>query len=137
MIAKYPYHRESVYEFIQRKFIEGRFLFSRKSMLNLIYVTKSVKFLWTIRNNWEMENWWKNPWIFHMMELTIGRQSDGKKTPILREKYEPQFLRFYSIGFVWFYRAMGNWWGNTCISHMVKYTTGWESNRKKYILLEK
>ena len=28
---------------------------------------------------------------------------------------------------------MGNWWGNPCISHMMKYTAGWESNGKKHL----
>ena len=35
-------------------------------------------------------------------------------------------------GFVTFSRAMGNWWGNPYISHMLKYTTGWGSNGKKH-----
>ena len=28
--------------------------------------------------------------------------------------------------------AMGNWWENTCISHMMKYTTWWKPNGKKH-----
>ena len=35
-------------------------------------------------------------------------------------------------GFVIFSRAMGNWWVKTCISYMLKYTTGWKSNGKKH-----
>ena len=34
-------------------------------------------------------------------------------------------------GFVTFSHTMRNWWGNPCISHMMKYTIGWKSNGKK------
>ena len=43
------------------------------------------------------------------------------------EKYEYQFPRFSPIQWIW----LRNWRGNPCISHMMKYTTGWESNGKK------
>ena len=33
--------------------------------------------------------------------------------------------------FVAFSCTMGNWWGNSCISHMTKYAIEWESNGKK------
>ena len=36
------------------------------------------------------------------------------------------------MGFVGFFCAKGNWWENSCISHMMRYTTGWESNGKKH-----
>ena len=38
----------------------------------------------------------------------------------------------HMMGFPVFSHAMGNWWKNPCISHMMKYTTRWESNGKKY-----
>ena len=75
---------------------------------------------------------------------------------MLREKYEYQFPRFstydgfsrilqrinfpgfsHSMGFPVFYRAMGNVWENPCISHMMKYITGLESNRKTTHFMEK
>ena len=37
-----------------------------------------------------------------------------------------------TMGFVGFSHAMRNGKGNPCISHMMKYTTGWESNDKKH-----
>ena len=37
--------------------------------------------------------------------------------------------------FVTFSRAMGNWRGNQCISHMMRYTTGLKSNGKKAPIL--
>ena len=37
----------------------------------------------------------------------------------------------HTKGFVAFSRIMRNWWGNPCISHMMKYTIGWESNERK------
>ena len=41
----------------------------------------------------------------------------------------------HTMGFVGVFRAMGNWWENPCISHIMKYTTGWESNGKKSPIL--
>ena len=35
------------------------------------------------------------------------------------------------MGYVGFFCVMGNWWENPCISHVMKYTAGWESNGKK------
>ena len=40
-----------------------------------------------------MGNWWGNPCISHMTKYAIGWESNGKKAPILREKYEYQFPR--------------------------------------------
>ena len=55
-----------------------------------------------------------------------------EKSPIRWYKYEYQFPRFFhTIGFVAVSCTMGNWWGNPCISHMMKYTIGWESFGKK------
>ena len=41
----------------------------------------------------------------------------------------------HTMGFVGFFCAMGNRWENPCISHVMKYTTGWESNGKKAPIL--
>ena len=41
----------------------------------------------------------------------------------------------YRMGFVAFSRTIGNWWENPRISHMMKYTIGWESNGKKVPIL--
>ena len=38
-------------------------------------------------------------------------------------------------GFVAFSHTIKNWWGHPCISHMLKYTIGWESNGKKASIL--
>ena len=44
----------------------------------------------------------------------------------------------HTVSFVAFSCTMGNWWGNQCISHMMKYTAGWESyGEKAPILWEK
>ena len=94
-------------------------------------------------------NWWGNPCILHIIKYTIGCESNGKKALKLWKKYEYQFPRFstydglcrislgtnftrfsHFMGFPAFSHAMGNWWENPCISHMMKYTTGWESNGK-------
>ena len=41
----------------------------------------------------------------------------------------------HTMGFVAFSRTMRNWWGNPCISHIMKYIIGWESNGKKAPIL--
>ena len=41
-----------------------------------------------------MGNWWENLCFSHMMKYTIGWKSNGKKTPMLWEKYEHQFPSF-------------------------------------------
>ena len=103
-----------------------------------------------------MGNWWGNQCISHMINYTIGYESNGKKAPILWENYEYQFPRFSAYGgfsrifpgtilpgfshlmdFPAFSHAMRNWWENPCISNMMKYTTGWESNGKKIHFMEK
>ena len=55
-----------------------------------------------------MGNWWENPCISHMMKYIIGWELDGKKVPILWEKYDYQFPRFspYS-GFCCIFRYYG------------------------------
>ena len=66
-------------------------------------------------------NWWGNSCIFHMLKYTIGWESDGKKAPILWEKYEYQFPRLCPYhGFCCISRTVGNLWGNPCIYHMMK-----------------
>ena len=83
-----------------------------------------------------MVNWWENTCISHVMKYTIKVESNGKKAPILWEKYEYHFPRFSphdGFGFIFLYH--GNWWGNLCISHMMKYTIGWESDGKKTPIL--
>ena len=97
-------------------------------------------------------NWWESPCNSHVMKYLIRWQaSNGEKASILWEKYEYQFpssstfngfcrifleanfsVFSHSMGFPAFSYAMGNWGENPCISHMIKYTTGWESNRKKH-----
>ena len=39
-------------------------------------------------------NWWGTPCISHIIKYTIECESNGKKAPILWEKYEYQFPRF-------------------------------------------
>ena len=83
-----------------------------------------------------VRNLWGNPCISHMLKYTIRWESDGKKAPILWEKYEYQFPRLSPYhGFVAFSGAVGNLWGNPYISHMLKYTLGGESDGKKVPIL--
>ena len=70
------------------------------------------------------------------MKSTIGWESNGKKAPILWEKYEYQFPRFSQYdGFCWIFLCNGKLMGKPCTSHVTKDTTEWESNGKKALIL--
>ena len=86
-----------------------------------------------------MGNWWKKPCIFHGVGNTIGWESDGKKYPYFGESMGTNFPGSLNMmDFTAFSNAMGNWWGNLSISHVMKYITGWESSwRNPPILWEK
>ena len=57
----------------------------------------------------------------------------GKNHPYYRKNMSTNFAGSpHAMGFVTFSHTMGNRWGNPCISHMMKYTIGWESDGKKY-----
>ena len=80
-----------------------------------------------------MRNQWGNLCISHMMKHTIGWESNGKKHPYYGKSMSINFPDFpHTIGFVAFSRTVGKLWQNLYISHMLKYTTGWESNGKKH-----
>ena len=68
--------------------------------------------------------WWSIPQDLNIME----------KTPMLWKLHGNQFLKLSpnSNGFVAISHDMGNWWENPCISHMMKYTTRFESNGEKH-----
>ena len=56
----------------------------------------------------------------------------GKKHPYYGKSMSISFPDFlHTMGFVAFSRTVGNLWGNPCISHMLKYTIGWELDGKK------
>ena len=42
---------------------------------------------------WELRDPWGTPCISHMMKYALGWELNGKKTPILWEKYDYQFPR--------------------------------------------
>ena len=79
-----------------------------------------------------MKNRWGNPCISHMTKYAIGWESNGKKRPYYGKSMSTKFPDFlHTISFVAFSHTVGNLWRNSCISHMLKYTRGWESNWKK------
>ena len=60
------------------------------------------------------------PMHFPYDEVCHRMESNGKKAPILWEKYEYQFPRLsHTMGFVAFSCTVGNLWGNPCTSHMM------------------
>ena len=60
----------------------------------------------------------------------------GKKHPYYGESMSTNFPGPpHTMGFVVFSRTLGNWWENPCISHVIKYTIGWESYGKKVPIL--
>ena len=55
-----------------------------------------------------------------------------QKYPYVGGKMGASFTGFTnSMGFTAFSHAMGNWWGNPYISHIIKYTIGSDSNGKE------
>ena len=61
-----------------------------------------------------------------------GSPNTMEKIILLWKMYGKQFPSFiHSMGFAVFFSAMGNWWENPCISHVIKYTIGWQSNGGK------
>ena len=62
---------------------------------------------------------WGNPYISHMLKCIIGWELDGKKAPILWEKYEYQLprLSLYN-GFCCIFPYCGKFMGNPCSSHI-------------------
>ena len=89
-----------------------------------------------------MGNWWGNPCVSHMIKYTIECEYNGKKYPYSGESMSAYFPGSpHTMSSVGFSRepisqvsphVMGSWWENTCISYMIKYTTGWESNGKNH-----
>ena len=115
-------------------------------------ISQAFPFWWvllTFLMLWEI--WWENPCGFHAMKYTIGWESNGKNilAPIIWKKYECQFPRFstyngfcrilpgtnfpsfpHSVSVAVFSHVMGNWWENTCLSHVMNHTMKWESTEK-------
>ena len=73
------------------------------------------------------------------MKYTIKWESNGKKHPHYGKSKSTSFLGSpHMMGFASFSFTIGNWWGNPCISHLMKYPIGWESyGKKSHILWEK
>ena len=86
-----------------------------------------------------MENWWGNLCISQMLKYTIKWESYGKNHPYNGKSVSMNFPGSpHMMGFVAFSRTMKNWWGNPCISQMMKYTIKWKSyGEKAPILWEK
>ena len=60
----------------------------------------------------------------------------GKKHPYYGKSMSINFPDFpHTMGFAVFSRTVGNLWRNPCISRMLKYTIGWESDGKKAPIL--
>ena len=75
-----------------------------------------------------MGNWSENRCITYMMKYIIELESNGKKAPILWKNMNTNFPgSHHTMGFVAFSCTMGNWWGNPCFFHMMKYTIGGKS----------
>ena len=67
-----------------------------------------------------IENWLENPYISHVMKNTIEWESNGKSHPYYGKSVSINFPDLpHTVGFVGFFRTMGNWWENSCISHVI------------------
>ena len=86
--------------------------------------------------SYAMENWWGNQCISHTMEDTTGWESNGKKDSYFGNCMGTNFPCFPQLmGFTAFSHAIGNYEKTHALSHMMKYTIGWESNGKKTPIL--
>ena len=71
-----------------------------------------------------------------MVKYTIRWECDIRKYPYVKEKMGTNFPgSLNSLDFTLFSNAMGNWRGNPCISHIIKYTIGCKSNGKRTSIL--
>ena len=97
-------------------------------VLPIRWVLLHFSVLWEIdRETHAFPIWWNIPQDGNQM---------GKKYPYYGKSMINNFQGFlHTMGFVAFSRTMGNWWENPCISHMMKYTIGWESDGKKLPIL--
>ena len=101
-------------------------------------------------------NWWRNPCISHFIKYTKEYESNWKKHPYYGKSMSTNFSGSpHMMGFAGFSRksifqafpiqwvfllfphTFGNWQENPCISLMMKYATGWQSNGKKHLLYGK
>ena len=81
------------------------------SQVLLIRVLLHVPLLWEIDGK---------PMHFSYNEVChIEWETNGKKAPMLWEKYEYQFPRLSPYRFCCIFPCCGNLWGNPCISHMM------------------
>ena len=79
-----------------------------------------------------VRNWWEKPCVSHVVKYTIRWESDRTKCPCVGETMGTNFPGcLYYVDFTAFFYAMGNWWGNPCISHIIKFTIGCKSNGKR------
>ena len=79
-----------------------------------------------------MGNWWENPWISHVMKYNIRWECNGKNHPFYGKVMitnSPDLPRL--MGFADFSNTTEIWGENPYVSHVTKYTSGWESNGKK------
>ena len=92
------------------------------------WVWLSFPMLWKIEGETHgFPKWWSTPQNGNLMR---------KKHPYYRKNMSTNFPGPpHIMGFVAFSCAMGNWWRNLCISYMMKYTIGWESNEKQAPIL--
>ena len=81
-------------------------------------------------------NLWGNPCISHMLKYTIGWKSDGKKAPILWEKYDYQFPRLSPYrGFSCIFLYCGGFMGKPIHFPYAEVYHRWKSERKKTPIL--
>ena len=85
-----------------------------------------------------MRNWWGNPCISHMMKYIKRWESNGKKAPILWEKYNYRFPRLSPYhGFCYIFPYWGKFMGKPMHFPYAEYIIGWESDGKKALILWK
>ena len=86
-----------------------------------------VAFFRTMRGSYAFLVWWSIPYTWSLIT---------KKHPYYGKSMSISFPNFpHTICFAAFSYTVGNLWDNPCISHMLKYNIGWESDGKKAPIL--
>ena len=100
-----------------------------------IFQVSPIRWVWlSFPMLWEIDEktnafpiWWSVPQDGNLME---------KITHTMRKVWVTIFQVLpHTMGLTVFSHVMGNWWENTCISHVTRYTMEWESNWKKAPIL--
>ena len=120
---------------VMKNTIDGNLMEKKHPYYGKVWVTISQVFplQWVLLRFpalWEID---REIYAF-FIQWSIGQDENlmEKSTRTMEKRMWINFLGFpHSMGFATISHAIGNWWGNSCISHLMEYTKRWKSNGKK------